>query len=157
MSGTGKSTVLDRLEQRGYRVVDTDIGGWIEHLHRPDGVGVERQWREDRIDALITDHERSGVPLFIAGAVWNQGRFYPRFDEVVLLSAPLAVMLDRIANRDTNSFGKAAEERARIVADTAEIEHLLRSSATVEIDTRTPLVEVVDRLAALAGPPTSPR
>jgi RNase adaptor protein for sRNA GlmZ degradation len=51
MSGTGKSSVLRRLEQRGYRVVDTDHGRWIEHLPRPDGTGVEPQWREDRIDA----------------------------------------------------------------------------------------------------------
>lgn len=153
MSGTGKSTALGLLEQRGYRVVDTDFGEWIEDVPHPDGAGMEPQWREDRIDALIADHERSGEPLFIAGTVWNQAGFYPRFDEIVLLSAPLAVMLDRIANRDTNPFGKSAEERERIVADTAEIEPLLRSSATIEIDTRKPLSEVVDQLAALAGPP----
>jgi hypothetical protein len=116
---------------------------------------MEPQWREDRIDALIAEHERSGQPLFIAGTVWNQDKFYPRFDEVVLLSAPMAVMLDRIAHRDTNPFGKTDEERDRIVADTAEVEPLLRSSATAEIDTRTPLAEVVDQLAALAGPPPS--
>jgi RNase adaptor protein for sRNA GlmZ degradation len=153
MSGVGKSTALNQLEQRGYRVVDTDFGEWSENLSRPDGTDAEPRWREDRIDALIADHERSGEPLFIAGTVWNQGRFYPRFDEVVLLSAPLAVMLDRIANRDTNPFGKTAAERDRIVGDTAEVEPLLRSSATVEIDTRKPLAEVVDELAALAGPP----
>lgn len=151
MSGVGKSSALDRLEQLGYRVVDTDVGGWIEERARPDGTGVEAQWREDRIDALITAHERSGEPLFIAGTVCNQGRFYSRFDEVVLLSAPLDVMLDRIAGRDTNPFGKTAGERDRIIADTAEIEPLLRSSATVEIDTREPLPGVVDRLVALAG------
>jgi hypothetical protein len=39
--------------------------------------------------------------------------------------------------------------------DTAEIEPLLRASATVEIDTRTPLADVVDQLAVLAGPPSS--
>jgi dephospho-CoA kinase len=148
MSGVGKSTALNRLEQRGYRVVDTDFGDWIENLP-----GAEPRWREDRIDALIADHERSGEPLFIAGTVWNQSEFYPRFDEVVLLSAPVAVMLDRIADRDTNPFGKSAAERDRIVADTAEVEPLLRSSATVEIDTRKPLTDVVDQLAALAGPP----
>ncbi|WP_447003278.1 AAA family ATPase [Saccharothrix isguenensis] len=156
MSGTGKSTALSLLAQRGYRVVDTDFGGWVEHVPRPDGAGTEPQWREDRIDALIADHERSGQPLFIAGTVWNQGAFHSRFDEVVLLSAPLAVMLGRIADRDTNPFGKTVGERERIVADTTGIEPLLRSSATVEIDTRAPLADVVDRLAALAGPPPAP-
>lgn len=150
MSGVGKSSALDLLEQRGYRVVDTDVGDWIAELPAPDGGGLEPQWREDRIDALIAAHERSGEPLFIAGTVLNQEVFYPRFDEVVLLSAPLAVMLDRIARRDTNPFGKTAGERDRIVADTAEVEPLLRASATVEIDTRQPLVAVADQLAALA-------
>lgn len=153
MSGTGKSSALNRLAQMGYRVVDTDLGEWIEDVPRPDGIGVEPQWREDRVDALIATHERSGEPLFIAGTVWNQGTFYPRFDEVVLLSAPLDVMLERIANRDMNPFGKTAEERERIVADTAQVEPLLRRSATLEIDTRKPLSEVVDQLSALAGPP----
>lgn len=143
MSGTGKSTALEKLAQRGYRAVDTDHGGWI------DDTGPEPLWREDRIDALIAEHERSGEPLFVAGTVINQEKFYPRFDHVVLLTAPLAVMLDRIATRETNPFGKTAAERDRIVADTAEIEPLLRSSATVRIDTSQPLDEVVNQLAAL--------
>lgn len=142
MSGTGKSTVLEALAQQGYRAVDTDYGDWIDR----DG---EPQWREDRIDALLTAHERSGAPLFVAGTVSNQARFYPRFAEIVLLSAPLPVMLDRIATRDNNTFGKSDEQRAQIMADTAEFEPLLRTSTTMEIDTRLPLDEVVALLAAL--------
>lgn len=153
MSGTGKSTVLDQLKQRGYRAVDTDYGDWIEHVPRRDGAGVEPQWRENRIDALITGHELSGEALFVGGTVWNQARFRSRFDEVVLPSAPIGVLLARIAHRDTNPFGKTAGERDRIVADAAAIEPLLRSSATVEIDTRRPLADVVGRLTALACPP----
>ncbi|UOZ04834.1 hypothetical protein [Amycolatopsis sp. WQ 127309] len=80
MSGIGKSTTLAELIRRGHRAVDTDYGGWIEN---PEG---ERRWREDRIDALLASHERSGEPLFLSGTVVNQGRFYPRFAEVVLLS-----------------------------------------------------------------------
>jgi shikimate kinase len=148
MSGTGKSTALGQLARRGYRVVDTDVGGWTEEVPLPGG-GVEPWWREDRIDALIAEHERSGEPVFIAGTVRNQVRFYPRFAQVVLFSAPLEVMLRRIAERDTNPFGKTPGDRDRIVADTAEVEPLLRASATVEIDTRAPLAEVVDQLTAL--------
>lgn len=152
MSGAGKSSSLDALGQRGYRVVDTDFGDWIEEVSRPDGEGLEPQWREARIEALIGEHERSGEPLFIAGTVWNQQVFYPRFDEIVLLSAPLEVLLDRVAYRAANPFGKSAEERGRIVADTTQVEPMLRAAATVEIDTRAPLSDVVDQLVALAGP-----
>jgi dephospho-CoA kinase len=156
MSGTGKSTALGRLHQLGYRVVDTDLGGWIEDAPSADGTGWEPQWREDRIAALLAEHERSGEPLFIAGTVANQGTFYPRFDQVVLFRAPLETMLDRIAARTANPFGKSAEDRARIIADTAEIEPLLRRSATLVIDTSAPLAGTVRQLASLAGPPRQP-
>jgi hypothetical protein len=114
---------------------------------------VEPQWREDRVDALLAGHELSGEPLFVAGTVRNQGRFHPRFDEVVLFSAPLAVMPARLAARTTTPSGKTREERERITADKAAVEPLLRASATVEIDTRRPLTQVVDQLASLVGPP----
>ena len=152
MSGTGKSTVLNRLGRLGYRVVDTDYGEWVEYVPGVGGSGVERQWRADRISALIAEYERSGEPLFIGGTVWNQGRFRSRFDEVVLLSVPVDVMLDRLARRDSNPYGKTAAERDRILADTAVVEPLLRASATVVIDTRRPLADVVEQLVALAGP-----
>ena len=141
MSGSGKSTVLAELTTRGFQTVDTDYGDWI------DESGGERLWRADRIDALLA--ESSDVPLFVAGTVANQGRFYPRFTEIVLLSAPLPVLLDRVAARTNNPFGQHAAERARIIADTEAVEPLLRARATVEIDTRAPLTEVVDRLARL--------
>ncbi|MEU4806043.1 AAA family ATPase [Actinosynnema sp. NPDC023587] len=151
MSGAGKSTTLNALRRRGYRVVDTDHGDWTEVVPGLDG-GEEPQWREDLVDVLISEHERSGRPLVIAGTVWNQRRFHPRFDDIVLLSAPVEVLLERVAHRDTDDFGKTAGERDRIGADTAQVEPVLRASATVEPDTREPLSAVVDRLAALAGP-----
>ncbi|MFF0544117.1 shikimate kinase [Nocardia thailandica] len=137
--------------------MDTDYGGWTEELPNPDGTGLEPRWRETRIDALIAAHEQSGETLFIAGTVSNQVGFYRRFDAIVLLSAPVEVILERIARRDTNPFGKAAAERDRIVADISEIQPLLRSAATTEIDTSKPLAEVVDQLASLADPPPRPR
>ena len=142
MSGTGKSTVLTALAGQGLRTVDTDFDDWI------DESSGERLWRADRIEALLT--ERSDVPLFVAGTVANQGRFYPRFAEIVLLSAPLPVMLARIAARTANPFGRTGTERARIIADTEAVEPLLRARATVEIDTRAPLTDTVALLARLA-------
>ena len=81
MSGVGKSTLLEEMSRRGYPVVDTDHDGWT----LPDGT-----WDEPRMAALIA--ERSDV--VVSGTVENQGRFYNRFDQVVLLSAPLDVLLD---------------------------------------------------------------
>ena len=142
MSGTGKSSVLGELERRGHRVVDTDEGDWI------DRSGPEPLWREDRIAALLDEHGEG--TLFVAGCVANQGRFYPRFEAVVLLSAPRQVILGRVSARDSNDFGKTDAERAKIVSDLEEFEPLLRTGATTEIDTRSPLSQVADDLERLA-------
>ena len=142
MSGTGKSSALAELARRGHRVVDTDYGGWIEREGEP-------LWREDRIDALLDEH--GDETLFLAGCVANQGRFYERFDAVVLLSAPPDVILGRVAVRETNEFGKTDAERRRILDDLETVEPHLRRGATDEIDTRAPLGEVVDALERIAS------
>jgi dephospho-CoA kinase len=148
MSGTGKSSALAELARRGHRVVDTDYGGWTEDVASPDAQRSERLWREDRIDALLAEHD--GEALFVSGCVANQGKFYPRFDAVVLLSAPVDVILDRVAGRDTNDYGKSDRERELIVEDLRTVEPLLRAGATAEIDTRASLDEVVDELERVA-------
>jgi dephospho-CoA kinase len=151
MSGTGKSVVLAELARRGHRVVDTDYGGYSEEVPSSDEGGWEQLWREDRIEALLDQHE-AGV-LFLSGCVANQGKFYPRFDAVVLLSAPRDVILERVARRDTNNFGKSEVERNRILNDLLTVEPLLRAGATAEIDTRAPLGDVVDALDRIANTP----
>jgi dephospho-CoA kinase len=149
MSGTGKSEALAELARRGHRVVDTDYGDWCEEVPASDRDGAQQLWREDLIDALLAEHD-DGL-LFVSGCVPNQGTFYPRFDAVVLLSAPAEVILERVAARDTNDFGKSDEERDFILQDLAAVEPLLRTRATAEIDTRAPLDDVVDELERIAG------
>jgi hypothetical protein len=148
MSGTGKSTALVELARRGHRVLDTDYGGWTEDVPSSDG-GSERLWVEDRIGVLLEEHD-DGV-LFISGCVSNQGKFYPRFDAIVLLSAPADVILGRVAARETNDYGRTDAQRDLILHHLATVEPLLRAGATAEIDTRAPLDEAVDALERIAG------
>ncbi|ANY10288.1 hypothetical protein AFB00_21965 [Pseudonocardia sp. HH130630-07] len=149
MSGTGKSTVIDALARRGLDAVDTDHGGYIEHAALDGHGDPEPIWREDRIRALL-DQARRG-PLFLSGCVVDQRRFSPRFNEVVLLSAPLETVRYRVRARTTNPFGRTEPDRARIAADLRDVEPVLRAGATVEIDTRRPVHDVVVRVLALAG------
>jgi len=149
MSGTGKSAALVELARRGHRVVDTDYDGWSEEVPSPDEPEPEQRWRIDRIDPLLREHD-DGV-LFVSGTVLNQGTFYPRFDAVVLLSAPADVILERIATRETNDYGKTEAQPDLILHHLATVVPLLRAGATAEIDTRAPLDEVVDALERIAG------
>ena len=146
MSGTGKSTALLELSKRGFRTVDTDVGGWTEW--RDDDGGGGYYWREDRVDELLAaDGETS---LFVAGTATNQGRFYPSFDAVVLLSAPVDVLRERIDGRTTNPYGTSPEEWDLVLTHVAEVEPLLRATCTHELDASRPLPEVVEQLARLA-------
>ena len=143
MSGTGKSSALVELGRRGFRVVDTDSPAWSEWAQD------EWLWREDRIaDLLAVQGER---PLFVSGCMSNQGKFYDRFDAVVLLSAPAEVILDRIERRTTNDYGKTTAERALVLHHLATVEPRLRATCTHEVDASRPLEDVVDALAGIAG------
>ena len=147
MSGTGKSAALAELGHRGFRVVDTDVGGWTEWV--PPGAGTEGEWlwREDRLaELLASDGEQT---LFVSGCVANQGKFYDRFDAVVLLSAPAEVILDRVATRTTNPYGKDPEERDAILSHLGWVEPRLRATCTHEIDASRPLEDVVVELVAI--------
>lgn len=152
MSGTGKSSALAELGRRGYRVVDTDDPGWCKWVESSDEDGRgEWLWAEERIAALLDSED--GRTLFVQGCVRNQGKFYDRFDAVVLLSAPAEVILDRIARRTTNDFGKTSAEREMILDDLSKVEPLLRESCTHELDASRPLAEVVAALTAIASRP----
>lgn len=150
MSGTGKSTVLAELARRGHRVVDTDYDDWSEEVPLPDGSGYEQLWHEDRMNALLAQDGEG--PLFVSGCTSNQSTFYDRFDAVVLLTATTDVLLERLATRTTNPFGKDPAERDRILKDIATVEPWLRRTATLEISTDAPLGDVVDVIEALARP-----
>ncbi len=144
MSGTGKSTALVELAQRGFRTIDTDEPGWSTWSERDGGY----VWNEDRISELLaTDN---GPALYVSGTVSNQGRFYPHFDAIVLLSAPPTALLSRLASRTTNRYGKSPEERKLIPQHVAEVEPLRRRTCTHEIDATQPIGDVVAALIEIA-------
>lgn len=68
----------------------------------------------------------------------------------MLLSAPVDVILERVASRETSNFGKSNAERDRILNDLATVEPMLRAVANAEIDARAPLGDVVDALERMA-------
>lgn len=149
MSGTGKSSALAELGHRGYRVVDTDDPGWTEWVESPrEAGGGEWLWVEDRIGELLSRDEDE--TLFVQGCVRNQVEFYDRFDAVVLLSAPADVILERLARRTTNPYGRSAAERELVLHHLATVEPLLRAGCTHELDATRPLEEVVRDLIAIS-------
>jgi shikimate kinase len=153
MSGTGKSSALVELAKYGYRAVDTDDPGWREYRPLPDPPDEAHQgewmWVEAKISGLLDAAEDRS--LFVQGCVRNQSEFYERFDAIVLLTAPLDVMLDRVTRRTTNPYGKTALERRMIEADLVEVQPLLRAGCTHELNAARPLSEVVSDLITIVS------
>lgn len=139
MSGTGKTTVLNELRRRGHRTVDTDCDGWT----LPDGF-----WDEPRMSRLLA----STRVVVVSGTVENQGRFYDRFDHVVLLSAPLDVLIERVSKRTNNPYGNDPGQQAEIAGYLETVEPLLRRGATLELDGRRATSELADRIEELIDP-----
>jgi len=159
ISGTGKSTVTAHLRRRGLRAVDLDgphYSHWVEVSDEPDPTGPpvepgrDWMWREERVEQLLD--EAGEEPLFVSGTAANMGRFLPRFDHVVLFSAPPDVIAERLATRTNNPYGKRPDESARVLDQITTVEPLLRRVATLEIDTSAPLERVVEIVTALGGP-----
>jgi shikimate kinase len=111
--------------------VDTDYNGW----ELPNGT-----WDEQRMHQLLASHP----DVVVSGTVENQGRFYHRFEHVVLLSAPLQILVERVSKRTNNPYGKTPEDQAEIARYVETVEPLLRRGATLELDGERPVSELAD-------------
>jgi broad-specificity NMP kinase len=155
MPGTGKSSVVAALAARGHKAVDLDEPEFSEVVDVTDGSltglgsGFDWVWREDRIHALLTGEDAGA--LFVSGCAPNQGKFYARFDHIVLLTAPPAVIADRLRTRTNNPFGKDPDQLARTLQLREEVEPLLRRGAELEVDTTAPLNEVIATILRHVG------
>lgn len=97
--------------------------------------------------------------LYLAGCADEQVQFHPQFDHVILLSAPSAVVIERLRTRTGNSYGREPEELHRVLEHIASVEPLLRNVADLEVDTTAPLDEVVETIIGFveSAPAGSPR
>jgi hypothetical protein len=108
--------------------------------------GTEWLWREDRIQRLLSTEDAD--VLFISGCTRNQVTFYPRLDHIILLTAPVPLLVERLATRTTNPYGKHPEELAEVLRLQQTIEPLLRAGASLGEGTSAPLDQVIATILA---------
>ena len=118
MSGIGKSTVAARLAELGYKAIDTDDGGFSVVDER----GLQH-WDVDRIRQLLATEDVD--VLFVIGTGDSQVLFYEHFDHIVLLSAPRIVVIERLASRTNNPFGKRSDELTKVLADSKPVDGVI--------------------------------
>lgn len=154
MSATGKTSIIESLAAQGHKAIDLDTDQYSEWVTIDDSddltpeEGRDWMWREDRVKKLLSTEDAD--LLFVSGCAENMGQFLTQFNHVILLSAPSQVIVDRLATRTNNDFGKEPNQVKQVLALQKTVEPLLRKVATDEINTSTPLNEVVRQVLAIA-------
>ena len=144
MSGAGKSTLVQELRRRGFEAYDADDDGFSEP--RQDG---RWGWRPDRVAELLARDRTQ--PLFFAGCSQEQAAL--PFEHRILLTAPPAVLVERLRRRTTNPYGAGPAEREQVLSDRAEVEPLLRRTADLVLDATVPARELADQVVRHLGLP----
>ena len=87
--------------------------------------------------------------LFLSGCAPNQVKFYSQFDHIVLLSAPVPLIIERLSTRTTNPYGKRPHELAMVLQHKQTVEPRLRRVASLEVDTTVSVDRVVETIVSL--------
>jgi adenylate kinase family enzyme len=160
VSGTGKTTVAEELQRRGYHVVHGDrelayVGdpktgeALVPPLNQSttDAVAWGNKhwiWPVYKVKALAADHHN---PMsFFCGGSRNWDCFIDLFDEVFILDVDLETLNRRLAARPEDEFGGRPIERELVVRLHATEEDIPRTG--VRIDATQPIARVVDAILA---------
>lgn len=154
-SGTGKSTIIRALSERGIRAVDMD-NGLCHWEHRADGSSVV--WEPGRSEAwyeahgwmckitdlktLLAEH----TDIVVAGLSSNQDDYLYLFDKVLILHASPQTILSRLKSRTDSDYGKHPLEQQRLLKWHTSFEADMISKGAHPIDANRPLEEVVSEV-----------
>jgi hypothetical protein len=160
-SGTGKTTVRDELERRGYHTVDGDreLAYWGDpETGRPMNRAAMSLhaghkhwiWNVDKVRSLAANQDEAVT--FFCGGSRNHDQFIHLFDGVFVLEADLDTVNRQIEERvlvDPEDWGGRPEERELI----KELHHTRDGipEGGIAIDATMPLADVVDEILRHVG------
>lgn len=162
VSGTGKTSVAEELQRRGYHVLHGDrelkyrgdpmTGEPVdEPVHASEwDKAVWQQghllWDMDKVKSVVADHSRA--ISFFCGGSRNFSKFLDLFDGVFVLEVDdletLFRQLDERVARDPTDWGGKPEEKELVARLHRTKEDIPRSG--IVIDATQPLVHVVDEI-----------
>ena len=143
MSGVGKSTLLSCMQSDQVFCLDLDNSEWMQQ----NPLTGERMIRTDALLHYLAS--RPEPVILLAGCESNQRELYPDLDAVVLMTAPLDVMKERVRNRSENPYGKSEEEWEQIVRNKEEVEPLIARNCTHILDTDCSLAEAIEKMTLI--------
>ena len=147
VSGTGKTSVCDELQRRGYQAIHGDrelaYQGDPETGEPLKTHGHENHiWDIGKVKALVADHTHPMT--FFCGGSRNFPRFIHLFGNVFVLDIDAETLNRRLASRPEGEWGHRASEREFVARLHATKEDIPKDG--IIIDASRPLAEVVDEI-----------
>ncbi len=158
VSGTGKSTVGEELQNRGFRVIDIDdhkydLCKWVDkntgEIAYTDPSTDNQFFKKykrvcdrEKLIELISNNEI----IFVAGLSDNQSEILDLFDKTFLLSCDEKTLIERIINRKNNDFGKHESEQKMILKGYKKYEKEMQDLGAIRINTEKPLKEIAEEI-----------
>lgn len=166
IAGTGKSTIIRALTERGITAIDLhDIPGLFFWQHKETGEKVpyspvhSREWFDTvdrlcdipKLKEILSEHETIVAAGTTSGS--NQKEFLDLFDKVILLQAKPETLIHRMQTRTNKSgYGKTKAEQEDNIEWQKEFDPLLISLSAQPVSTEKTLDAVIAEIMMLMQP-----
>jgi dephospho-CoA kinase len=147
VSGTGKTSVCNELQRRGYHSIHGDrelaYQGDPETGKRTDTASHDNHiWDVEKVKSLVANQAHRVT--FFCGGSRNYSRFIHLFDEVFVLEIDAATLKRRLDKRPEDEFGGKKEERELVLRLHQTKEDIPKNG--IIIDAAAPIEQVVNAI-----------
>jgi shikimate kinase len=160
-SGSGKSTVGRILQQRGYRVIETDfedgLSAWFDTITGQKVTDMPVQpypkewlsshrwlWDKTRMRELIAAAEAD--PVFFCGGAHNESEFYDVFQKRFGLWVNGKTLVKRLQPREPERWVSDSAELARMLEWNEKFRGYCRKKGAIVVDSSVSPDAVVDTI-----------
>lgn len=153
VSGTGKTSVCDELQRRGFHAIHGDrelaYRGDPETGEPREGFAHEHHiWHVDKVQALVSNQDEAVT--FFCGGSRNFSKFIDLFDGVFVLDVDVDTLHRRLDERPDDEWGGGIPmERAHVVRLHQTKEDVPKNG--IVIDATAPIEQVVDEIVRRSG------
>jgi broad-specificity NMP kinase len=150
LSGTGKSSVYEELNRRGYKAISADRA-WAHHADPdtglPGGPIHHDNFIWDEREAVSELESPEPELLFVCGSSRNRDRFLPHFTKIFNLRIDDDTMRRRLQERTDDDWPLGREGVELMLRLNRSHE---KPAGAIDVNAAQPLEQVVDELLRLA-------
>lgn len=152
--GSGKTTVIEALKQRGFQAFNTDDMPEVTRLEEQE-TGKSVPWPEGAVDwkKYIWNWQEAGLrnllqsedDIFIGAIVGNQQKFYPLFDKIFALTISTKTLRQRL---DSHTHPRTVQEKEQAIAAHYDKQARFKKQGLILIPADGSVDEIIDNILA---------